>query len=217
MTLQVTTPIQYLNNQFEILDSNNVILFDPKKLSIECTPANTANWKGYKCEYAIKDGELYLINFKMHGNKANQDLALLNFLTKESCDYQVKAVMKEVDDRNVSFELLIRSDQFYYRDIDFKIQNAFLIARERRVPRQLSASRGDLPWYYKEIHLVKIKDDRLLSVENFSNEFYQFFRLFTDEGLLEEKYRIKASEFLTENLGVKFNSYFTIIDIPPIH
>jgi hypothetical protein len=212
MTLQISTPIHYLDERFEILDSNNVHLFDPKKLSIECTTTNTSNWKGYKCEYAIKDGELYLINFEMHGSKANQDLAWLNFLTKESFDYQVKAEIKEVDDRNVSFELLIRSDQFYFRDIDFKIQNAFLIAKERRVPRQLSASRGDLPWYYKDVHLVRIKDGRLLSVENFSNEFYQFFRLFTDEGLLEEKYRKKASEFLTENLGVKFNSYFTIIE-----
>jgi hypothetical protein len=212
MTLQISTPIHYLDDRFEILDSNNVQLFNPKKLSIECTPPNTSNWKGYKCEYAIKDGELYLINFAMHGNKANQDLALLKFSTKESDEYQVKAEMKEVDDRHISFELLIRSDHFYYRDIDLKIQDAFLIAKDRRVPRQLTASRGDLPWYYKEVHLVKIKDDRLLSVENYSNEFYQFFRLFTNDGELEEKYRIMASEFLTENLGVKFDSYFTITE-----
>jgi len=212
MTLQISTPIHYLDDQFEILDSDNVQLFDPKKLSIECTPPNTSNWKGYKCEYAIKDKELYLINFTMHGNKANQDLALLNFLTKESDEYQIKAEMKEVDDRHISIELLIRSDHFYYRDIDLKIQNAFLIAKDRRIPRHLTASRSDLPWYYKETHLVKIKDDRLISVENYSNEFYQFFRLFTYDGVLEEKYRIKASEFLTENLGVKFNSYFTIIE-----
>ncbi len=146
----------------------------------------------------------------MHGNKANQDLALLKFLTKESDEYSVKAEMKEIDDRHISIELLIRSDHFYDREINLKIQDAFLIAKDRRVPRQLTASRDDLPWYYKEVHLVKIKDDRLLSVENYSNEFYQFFRLFTDDGELEEKYRIKASEFLTENLGVKFDSYFTI-------
>jgi hypothetical protein len=211
MTTQTSTLVNYLNERFEIIDYNNTLLFNPKKLNIECYAPNTANWKGCKCEYTIRDGELYLTSFSMWGTKANQDVALLNFLTKESKDYQAKVEIKEVDAGHMSLDLLIRSDQFYDRDIGLKIQNAFIIAKERRIPRQLTSSRGDLPWYYKEVHLVKIKDDRLFSVENYSKEFYQFFRLFTDDGELEEKYRVQASEFLSENLGVKFNSYFTII------
>ena len=90
MTLQISTPIHYLDDRFEILDSDNILLFNPKKLNIECMVPNTSNWKGYKCEYAIKDKELYLINFTMHGNKKNQDLALLNFLTKKSLKFLQK-------------------------------------------------------------------------------------------------------------------------------
>jgi hypothetical protein len=212
MTIQTTTTVFYKDKYFELIDSRNVTLFDPKILGIECYAASTANWNGYKCEYSIEGGELYLIGFSMNGTKANRDLALLNFLMVENPDYDARCEIKMVDEAKICLDIFVRSDQFYGRSENFKIQNSFLIARDRREKRQLSASRGDLPWYYKEIYLVRIKNNRLFSVENYSNEFYQFLRLFTIDGVLEEKYRAVASEFLTENLGVKFDSYFKIIE-----
>ena len=214
MTKQISTSIHYLDDWFEVLDCRNVVLFDPTKLNIKCNATSTSNYKGYECEYSIKDGELYLTRFVMSGAKVSRDLASLNFLLtsmKNIVDYQ--PLVEEMDYGDLrSFELMIRSDHFYDEDIALKIQNAFLIAKDRRVQPQLSASRDDLPWNYKVVHLVKIKDNRLISVEDYSNVFYQFLRLFTSDGVLEKKYRNHASEFLTENLGVKFDSHFKIVD-----
>ena len=212
MTAQATTLLHYFEKTFEVLDSRNVTLFDPNILNIECHATSTGNWKGYKCEYAIYDDDLFLINFEMNGSNTNQDLAFLNFLTKENTEYQIKAEINKTNETYISLDLLIRSDHFYYQDINFNIQKSFLIARDRRIPRQHTAARDDMPWYYKDVRLVRVQENRLFSVEDYSTVFYQFLRLFTIDGVLEKKYRATAAEFLTENLGVSFDSYFKIID-----
>ncbi len=212
MTAQSTTTLHFDGDIYEILDSRNTLLFDPKLLDIECQAINTANWRGHRCVYSIKAGELYLTSFYMNGSKANKDLATLNFLLVESDEYSVKVEIKNVDERSITYDLLIRSDQFYTHDEKIKIQKSFLIARDRRVQRQLTAARDDFPWYYKSVYLVKTKENRLVSIDNYSNEFYQFYQLFTRDGELEQKYKNLAVDFLNENLGVSFNSYFKIID-----
>lgn len=209
MTIQVTTKVHFAGDYFEVLDSRNVVLFDPTLLNIECYSVSTGNRKGYECQYAIENEELYLTSFDMRGSESNRDLVYLNFLLKESEDYEIKVTKKDVDDRRI-FDLFIRSDHFYDREKDLKIQHAFLIAKDRRVQRKLTAARDDLPWLYKRVYLVKMKENRLFNVEDFSTEFYQFLRLFTIDGVLEERYRTNAVEFLTDNLGVKFDSFFSI-------
>ncbi len=211
MTLQSTPLISYEGKWFEILDGRNVLLFDPIILNIECHSRSTANWSGYKCEYAIKDGDIYLTSFSMNGAKADQDLAYLNFLMVQSSEYPASVKVAKGDDAEICFDLFVRSDQFFGQDESAKIQNAFLIARDRRKERRSTASRDDFPWYYKEVHLVKTRNGRLFSVADYSNEFYQFSRLFTKDCILEERYRSAGSRFLAENLGVEFDLYFKII------
>ena len=199
-----------MGNKFEIVDPRNVFLFDPNKIGVQCYSTSTANRKGYHCEYAVNNGEFYLTRLSMTATETNKDLASLHFLTKESNDYKVRVDWSDSEGRRI-FELLIRSDHFYAKESGFKIQNSFLIAKDRRHPPILTAARDDFPWNYKTIYLVKFIENCLISVDNYSNELYQFLRLFTADGVLEEKYRIHASNFLTENLGVKFDHYFRIV------
>lgn len=211
MTIQSTTKICYEGRWYEIIDSENVILFDPISWDIRCDTRSTANWNGYVCGYSIKDDDIYLTSFSMNGTKPNQDLAYLNFLMIDSSEYPVSVEILKSDDAEISFNLLIRSDQFFNESESDKIQNAFLIGRNRRKARELTAQRDDFPWYYKEVHLVKTRNGRLFSVSDYSSEFYQFLRLFTKNCILEEKYRAAGLKFLTENLGVDFDRNFHII------
>ncbi len=211
MTIKSNSTVSYMGYHYEILDSHRVLLFDPGKLGINCDSASTSNYKGYDCQYAIEHGDLFLVGFFMAGTEVARDIAYLHFMTigRDNCKVAIKMTEHE---NTRAFDLMIRSDQFYRQCTDLNIQNAFLIAKDRRYSRQLTAARDDLPWNYKTVHLVKTKNNRISSVENYSNEFYQFLRLFTSDGILQERYRILASEFLTENLGVTFDRYFNILD-----
>ena len=61
MTAQIGDTCRIKRKEYQILDCEKD-LFDPRSVGISTTSCSTACWRGFKCEYVIKQNELLLSN-----------------------------------------------------------------------------------------------------------------------------------------------------------
>lgn len=60
MTAQIPDKYRYENKEYAIVAMTKPMEFDPKNYGLEPHSSSTACWRGYWCEYAIKNGRLVL-------------------------------------------------------------------------------------------------------------------------------------------------------------
>jgi hypothetical protein len=60
MTAQISDRVKYQGGDYQLAGVKGAGLFDPASLGLQPVATNTANWRGYHCEYAVRDDRLEL-------------------------------------------------------------------------------------------------------------------------------------------------------------
>lgn len=65
MTAQIPDLVRYDDADYLLADRHGDGLFDPRELGIEPTSTSSANWRGFRCAYAVVDGALVLRELRL--------------------------------------------------------------------------------------------------------------------------------------------------------
>ena len=71
MTAQISDKYRYEDKVYSVVAMSNPIGFDPQNYGLEPHPSSSACWRGYWCEYAIKDEKLILEKLLMFNEDDN--------------------------------------------------------------------------------------------------------------------------------------------------
>ena len=71
MTAQISDEYRYEDKVYSVVAMSNPIGFDPKDYGLEPQASCTACWRGYWCEYAIKNGRIVLEKLLIHNAEDN--------------------------------------------------------------------------------------------------------------------------------------------------
>ena len=161
MTAQIGDIYKYNNKECRLVARDSSNLFNPKAFGMEPHAMSTACWRGYFCEYAIIDDELFL-----------EKLCLFNADGKYPLLNGIKAVKPKFK----------YAGYYEYRNINMPISYTGKMLVGNEFIREYYIHMGlQKPWAYQELLELVFEDGILLECNDYSYIAKKIRQLIDDE------------------------------------
>ena len=203
MTAQIPDTYRYENKVYDIVAMTNPLGFDPKNYGLEPHSSSTACWRGYWCEYAIKNGKLImerLLLFNADGNYPDFNGVPVSPQGYEEIEYI------EMFDEEEKLQRETVPANFGHRtyEVNMEMNYTGKIVLGDEFLNEFYIHMGfQRPWAYKDLKEFEFKDGELVSVTDHS-EFAEKLReqILNDPEGFEKDLRGNIPAYIDESFSL---------------
>lgn len=203
MTAQIPDTYTYDGKKYDIVAMNNPIGFDPKDYGLEPHSSSTACWRGYWCEYAIKNGRLVLEKLLLYNSDGNYPpFNGINVLPQEFEEQECWSL----DEEEPHMETFPKNDGHRTYEVNMKINYTGKIVLGDEFMREFYIHMGfQRPWAYKVLKEFDFVNGKLTSIIDHSEMARELRkRIQEDPEAFEKNMRWNIPVFIEESFSLDF-------------
>ena len=169
MTAQIPDKYKYMRKNYSIVAMSDPIGFDPADYGLEPHMSSTACWRGYWCEYHIKNGKLILEKLLMYNSDNNYPD--LNGIQVSPQKYKKSRCISSDDtDNKVRTEMIPVNfgHRTYLVNMEMNYTGKIVLGAE--FMKKYYVHMGfQYPWAYKELKEFDFEDGALVKIIDHSD------------------------------------------------
>ena len=168
MTAQIPDKFRYEGKDYDVLSYTGPIAFDPMEHGLYPDSSSTACWRGYWCEYVVKNGRLVmerLLLHNSHGYYPDLDGVSVSPLEYEEVEYMTlggEIIQKKIVQAHMGHRT-------YEANMELDYTGAIVLAADF-MPEYYIHMGFQRPWAFKDVKELEFEHGKLVRVTDQSEE-----------------------------------------------